>query len=170
MPELLKARVENCYKTAEGFFNRSFSRPKIELNLTGQKAGMAYLQANKLRFNQQLYQENQAHFLQQTVAHEVAHLLAFALYGAQIKAHGPQWKSIMQTVFKLPAERCHNYAITVPEKTFYIYQCACTAEHLLSIRRHNFVAKGYRYICKSCKTTLSFTQELRRYSPSNTAD
>lgn len=170
MPELVKARVENCYKTAEFFFNRPFPRPKIELNLKGQKAGMAYLQENKLRFNLQLYQENQDHFLQQTVAHEVAHLLAFALYGAKIKAHGQQWKSIMQSVFELPATRCHSYTITVPEKTFYIYQCSCKKQHLLSTRRHNFVAKGYRYICKNCKTTLSFTDQSCRYSPSNMAD
>ena len=35
---------------------------------------MAHLHENLLRFNPQLYRENHAHFLEQTVAHEVAHL------------------------------------------------------------------------------------------------
>ncbi len=76
MPELLHARVEACYQLAEDFFKRSFPRPEVSFKLRGQKAGVAHLQENLLRFNPKLYAENREHFLKQTVAHEVAHLAA----------------------------------------------------------------------------------------------
>ena len=46
MPQLLEARVEECYRQAEAFFKRSFSRPRVSLQLRGQKAGVAHLQEN----------------------------------------------------------------------------------------------------------------------------
>ena len=72
--ERIIARTEACYVKAEQFFQRTFARPDIHLDLRGQRAGVAYLDRNLLRFNGQMYRENSAHFLQQTVAHEVAHL------------------------------------------------------------------------------------------------
>ena len=63
MPELLHARVEACYQLAEDFFKRSFPRPEVSFKLRGQKAGVAHLQENLLRFNPKLYAENREHFL-----------------------------------------------------------------------------------------------------------
>ena len=63
MPELLHARVEACYQLAEDFFKRSFPRPEVSFKLRGQKAGVAHLQENLLRFNPKLYTENREHFL-----------------------------------------------------------------------------------------------------------
>ena len=75
MSEALLQRVEACYQLAEAFFQRPFLRPAVSLRLRGLKAGVAHLTENKLRFNAQLYRENREHFLRQTVAHEVAHLV-----------------------------------------------------------------------------------------------
>ena len=58
MPELLKQRVETCYQQAEAFFKRTFPRPQVSFKLRGQKAGVAHLHENLLRFNLQLYREN----------------------------------------------------------------------------------------------------------------
>lgn len=88
MPELLHARVEACYRQAEDFFKRRFPRPEVSFRLRGLKAGVAHLQENKLRFNLQLYRENREDFLRQTVAHEVAHLVAHQLFGPRIQPHG----------------------------------------------------------------------------------
>ncbi|WP_325948779.1 SprT-like domain-containing protein [Pseudomonas putida] len=88
MPEQLKQRVETCYQQAEAFFKRRFPRPEVSFKLRGQKAGVAHLHENLLRFNLQLYRENQEDFLRQTVAHEVAHLVAHQLFGDRIQAHG----------------------------------------------------------------------------------
>ena len=58
MPELLNTRVEDCFKQAEVFFKRPFKRPVVSFKLRGQKAGVAHLHENLLRFNPQLYREN----------------------------------------------------------------------------------------------------------------
>lgn len=94
MPEQLKQRVETCYQQAEAFFKRRFPRPEVSFKLRGQKAGVAHLHENLLRFNLQLYRENQEDFLRQTVAHEVAHLVAHQLFGDRIQAHGEEWQLI----------------------------------------------------------------------------
>lgn len=151
-------QVERCYTTVENFFKRSFSRPHIELNLRGQSAGTANLQNNSLRFNKQLLIENKQHFLKQTVPHEVAHLIAYQLFGIVIKPHGKEWRYIMQIVFQLPAERCHHYKIDRKTKRYYLYNCQCmTLIHPLTARRHHLIAQGYQYICKYCKKRLNFT-------------
>ena len=60
MPEQLNTRVEDCFQLAESFFKRPFKRPVVSLKLRGQKAGVAHLHENLLRFNPQLYRENTA--------------------------------------------------------------------------------------------------------------
>lgn len=167
MPDQLLARVETCYQQAERFFARPFTRPQVSLRLHGLKAGVAHLGENRLRFNARLYQENREHFLEQTVAHEVAHLIAHALYGSSIRPHGPQWQAIMTQVYGLPAERCHNYAVSRPAHVHYLYRCACPDGHFpFTARRHALALKGSCYLCRRCRTPLSFSGECR----SSTAD
>jgi SprT protein len=158
MPEALRARVENCYQLAEHFFKKPFTRPDISLRLRGQKAGVAHLQENLLRFNEALYQQNREHFLKHTVAHEVAHLVAHQLFGSRISPHGKEWQLIMQGVYGLPPTRCHSYEIERPVRTVYLYRCACP-ENVFSFtaRRHGLVRKGYRYSCKRCHDSLVYT-------------
>ncbi len=163
MPERLNARVEACYTLAEQFFKRRFPRPEVSLKLRGQKAGVAHLQQNLLRFNEQLYRENTEHFLRQTVAHEVAHLVAHQMFGARIQPHGEEWRLIMRGVYELPPDRCHTYAIRRRVGTRYVYRCSCADQDFaFTPQRHALVAKGRRYYCRRCKTTLSFTGEQRR--------
>ncbi|WP_313054173.1 SprT family zinc-dependent metalloprotease [Pseudomonas lopnurensis] len=162
MPERLNARVEACYQLAETFFNQRFERPQVSFKLRGQKAGVAHLNENLLRFNPQLYRENSEHFLQQTVAHEVAHLIAHRLFGPHIQPHGEEWQLIMRGVYELPPERCHSYAIERRPRTRYVYRCRCDErDFAFTAQRHALVGKGRRYFCRSCKGTLVFTGQQR---------
>jgi SprT protein len=163
MPEQLQARVEACYQLAEDFFKRSFSRPDVSFKLRGQKAGVAHLHENRLRFNPKLYVENRCHFLKQTVAHEVAHLVAHQLYGDRIQPHGEEWQLIMQGVYELQPDRCHTYAIEQRPRKAYLYACACQERvFTLSSQRHALIGKGRRYFCRTCKSTLRFTGQQTR--------
>jgi len=163
MPEQLNTRVEDCFLQAESFFKRSFKRPQVSLKLRGQKAGVAHLHENLLRFNPQLYRENSQHFLKQTVAHEVAHLIAHQLFGERIQPHGEEWQLIMRGVYELPPERCHHYEVGRRKSTRYLYLCQCPdGEFPFSSQRHRLVAQGRRYFCRRCKVTLSFTGEQRK--------
>jgi SprT protein len=162
MPDQIHARVEACYQQAEAFFKRRFPRPVISFKLRGQKAGVAHLDENLLRFNPQLYQENCEDFLRQTVPHEVAHMVARQLYGRGIQPHGAQWQQIMLEVYQLPANRCHSYAVARREVQRYLYVCQCPEQEFpFSRQRHTLVSKGRRYFCRRCKATLVFTGQQR---------
>ena len=162
MPELLHARVEACYQQAE-VFPTPVPRPEVSFKLRGQKAGVAHLDENKLRFNPQLYRENQEDFLKQTVAHEVAHLVAHQLFGHRIQPHGEEWQLIMRGVYELPPNRCHSYDVKRRKVTRYLYRCACPdGDYPFSSQRHALVARGRRYYCRRCKVTLVFSGEQRQ--------
>ncbi len=115
MSEPLNTRVEDCFLQAESFFKRPFKRPTISLKLRGQKAGVAHLHENLLRFNPQLYRENSEDFLRQTVPHEVAHLIAHQLFGDRIQPHGEEWQLIMRGVYELPPKaQCDALHLPLP--------------------------------------------------------
>lgn len=161
MPEQLLARVETCYQQAEAFFDCRFLRPQISLRLRGLKAGVAHLTENRLRFNAQLYRENREHFLRQTVAHEVAHLVAHQRFGAGIRPHGNEWQQIMLKVYGLPAERCHSYEVRRRQRP-YLYRCQCPdGEFPFTPQRHALVLRGRSYLCRRCRATLVFSGEQR---------
>ncbi|ATH82968.1 MULTISPECIES: SprT family zinc-dependent metalloprotease [Pseudomonadaceae] len=162
MPEQLHARVEACYQLAEAFFKQRFARPEVSFKLRGQKAGVAHLTENKLRFNLQLYRENREDFLRQTVPHEVAHMVAHQLFGPRIQPHGEEWQLIMRGVYELAPQRCHNYEVQRRKVSRFIYRCSCPeGEFPFSAQRHAKVAKGQRYYCRRCKVTLQFTGQQR---------
>ncbi len=162
MPERLHARVEACYQLAEQFFARRFDRPQVSFKLRGQKAGVAHLNQNLLRFNAQLYRENTEHFLRQTVAHEVAHLIAHQMFGPRIQPHGEEWQLIMRGIYELPADRCHSYEIQCRPSTRYIYRCRCPEQEFpFTAQRHALVRKGRRYLCRSCRAPLAYSGQQR---------
>ncbi|MGG2396425.1 SprT family zinc-dependent metalloprotease [Pseudomonas sp. SH1-B] len=162
MPEQIHARVEACYQQAEAFFKQRFARPEISFKLRGQKAGVAHLTENKLRFNLQLYRDNHEDFLRQTVPHEVAHMIAHQLFGPRIQPHGEEWQLIMRGVYELPPHRCHSYEVERRKVNRFIYRCSCVdGEFPFTAQRHALVAKGRRYYCRRCKVTLTFSGEQR---------
>lgn len=160
MDQLLH-RLEHCYQLAEQRFSRPFARPSVTLDLRGQKAGVAYLNRNLLRFNAQMYRENHDDFLLQTVPHEVAHLIAHALYGGQIRAHGREWQALMTDLYGLPARRCHDYAVAPRRSTRYLYRCGCPEGIPFTPQRHALVRRGRRYQCRRCGDLLHFTGQQR---------
>lgn len=162
MPDQLHAQVEACYQQADAHFNREFNRPQVSFRLRGQKAGVAHLDENLLRFNPALYAQNREDFLRQTVPHEVAHMIARALYGRRIRPHGSEWQAIMREVFRLPPQRCHSYAVQRRPVARFIYRCSCPERDFpFSSQRHRLVARGSRYFCRRCKATLVFSGEQR---------
>ncbi|RKF18870.1 SprT family zinc-dependent metalloprotease [Alginatibacterium sediminis] len=148
----LLERVEYCYQLAESYFSRSFERPETNFKQRGKIAGSAKLGVNVLRFNLTLYRENQDHFLEHTVPHEISHLLCFELFG-RVPAHGQQWQSIMRDVFQLEPMRTHQYDVSSVQGKVFDYQCQCSS-HQLTIRRHNKVLKGIEYRCRRCGSNL----------------
>lgn len=158
---LVQQRIIELYTQAENYFKKSFKRPYIRLDLKGEAAGQAWLEKYQLRFNGVLLKENRDHFLKQTVAHEVAHLLTYELFGPRVQAHGKEWQAIMTRVFALSADRCHSYDTQNSGRKPWLYQCCCEGKLVaLSTIRHNRSRKGAVYLCTSCKTPLKFVKKV----------
>ncbi|MCG6200183.1 SprT family zinc-dependent metalloprotease [Psychromonas antarctica] len=155
--KVLRAKGEDCFILAECFFDRPFKRPDYLFNQRGRSAATAHLQRNIIKFNATLFKQNRSEFINQVVAHEVAHLIAFQHYG-KVRPHGREWQSIMRHVFDCPANTTHSLDISDVRGQLFNYQCLCSA-HQLTIRRHNKILRGEKYLCKKCKGVLQASSQ-----------
>lgn len=146
-------KLKSGLDIAEQHFKRPFSLPTLDYSLRGTKAGIAYLQQNHIKFNRALLLENTPTFIQQTVPHELAHLIVYQAFG-QVKPHGKEWKFVMNELFQLPADTYHQFDVTNVQGKTVTYQCHCQLHHL-SLRRHNKILRESAvYFCRKCKAEL----------------
>jgi len=155
--EALLLKGEDCFILAECFFERPFSRPTYLFNQRGRSAGTAHLQDNLIKFNAILFVQNRDVFIQQVVAHEVAHLIVYQQYG-NVRPHGKEWQHVMQIVFKRPAQTTHSLDTNDVIGQQFAYQCQCS-RYQLTIRRHNKILKGAKYACKKCRGELKISAQ-----------
>lgn len=87
-------------------YNAEFDFPKIEWVVCGSTAGRAWLGQWRIQLNEQLCKENLEDFMNDTIPHEVAHLIAYKVFGDD--GHGEGWKSVMRALGLNPT-RCHEY-------------------------------------------------------------
>ncbi len=145
---------------AKQLLQQDFLFPAINFDLTGKSAGYFKRLPDgscEINYNRQLLNLHTQDFLQRTIPHEVAHLVAYQVHGIRIKPHGNEWKSIME-LFAADSSRCHSYDVSKLKTRQYrrfLYQCSCRSHQLSSIR-HNRVISGQRYVCKQCKQQLSY--------------
>lgn len=135
--------------------------PKINIrcDLKGQAAGKVTWRPGEpplVRYNLDMARHQPEAFVQETVPHEIAHVLCHLLH-PRARPHGPEWRVIMQRLGAEP-KRCHAFEIpkTASRKRQqrWPYQCHCR-EHLLSSTRHYRVVRGQSsYQCTSCGETL----------------
>lgn len=161
IPPILQQQIENCLnelvKKASAYFQDEIKTPQISYKLKGKVAGKAYLQLWQIRLNPQLLIENQQAYLDDVIAHEFAHLLAYQKYG-RVKPHGQQWQAIMRHIFKRPAQTTHQFDITSVQGETFTYRCQCQI-HQLSQQRHRKVTQQKtRYLCRTCQSELKFEQ------------
>jgi SprT protein len=129
--------------------------PTISYDLRGQSAGQANYRHNVIRLNRELLEKYAADFIDQTVPHEFAHLVAYQVYGRRVKPHGNEWRSIM-VAFGAEPSRTHRYEVSKTRRLRrYLYKCNCPGkEHELTSIRHNRIRRGAGYLCGQCNEVL----------------
>ena len=183
--------VEQAFLTAEAFYGRTFDRPTlIEFKRNGTKAGHCLLNNDlskrELMFQLDLAENNPDDFLAILVPHEVAHYIQFMFYAVRdgriknkLRSHGREWKFVMQVVYKIPADRCHDYDVSQTShkrELRHTYGCKCCKEFSMSSTMHNKIQNDLkdnpvtrwspthghyvtgRYvskICPSCKSVIT---------------
>ncbi|OOY44137.1 hypothetical protein BOW37_10760 [Solemya velum gill symbiont] len=155
--ELVRDKVVECLELAANHFDESFTLPEIRFDLHARAAGQFRYGKNlqQLRFNPYLFSTGFEVNLDTTVPHEVAHYVAFNLFG-RVKPHGKEWREVMK-LFGVPAEVTHSQNVKIPglrRERRWSYQCDCQ-QHQLTTRRHNKVVSGkMRYSCRRCGQPL----------------
>ena len=176
----LRGRIEtvvlDCLDKAQKRFGISKVQkiPEIRYDTIGKAAGWACWNSGNpfIRINPILLNENVEQVVNQTVPHEVAHVVVNEVYEnarvrdwnnrRQIAPHGTEWKSVMRLFGKEP-DRCHQMDTSTVQKirgggNRFVYKCNCR-EHDFTINRHNKVSfKGMVYRCALCKGDLKFNR------------
>lgn len=123
------ARVKECFDRATALWpihaDKFAIMPEIRYDIKNKFGGMAISGGAEdwtIRLNLILCYENEADFIEQTVGHEVAHLVQRVVFGLtkkvegpkgvfttkRVQSHGPEWREVM-TKFGLKPRRCHTY-------------------------------------------------------------
>jgi len=156
----LDARVRGFIARANALFATELHVPSWDARARGALAGKAHLQRWHLQFNATLLRGNQEHFLLQTVGHEVAHLVVRALWGARVKPHGAEWKTVMRA-FDLETRATHDYDVSMLRRARspFVYRCACPGDLHLGRVRHQRATRGATYFCRRCRTPIAFSHQ-----------
>lgn len=155
--EILQS-VEKYIKIANEKFNCNLSVPPVEFTTRGKCAGRAY-RVGKLQFNSVIAQNatQAGQDFNNTVSHEVAHLVQFKLYPYS-KPHGTEFKKIHKMLGGT-GETCHRYSVqgvTGLRKTFP-WVCSCKTHEVSSVKNKNMLQGmefGMKFRCSRCKSVV----------------
>ncbi len=152
-------RTRRLLSDAEEWLRVRMPATEIRFDLRGTTAGQARLRSPNgalIRYNPALLCRHPIEFIKQTVAQEVAHIVAFVRHGSGIRPHGPEWQVIMRH-FGIEPSRCHNYDISrlrTRELRRFAYLCGCSRHELTSIRHKRAQGGGIVYLCRRCRQPL----------------
>lgn len=154
---IISDRIESLLAHAMIRWGLRMPAPTVDFRLRGGLAGKAHLQRHHLQFNAALLRANYEHFLHQTVGHEVAHLVAYRLYGARTKPHGAEWKNVMRE-FGLTTRATHDYDVSTVRRSRspFIYACGCNTDIRVGALRHKRASRGAAYVCRRCAQRIVF--------------
>lgn len=157
--DAIEQTVSRCLAILEEKYKRTFVRPTIVYDVKGTTAGFAHYGKNEIRLNVELLYTHWDDMLNNTVPHEVAHIVAGQQYGFNIKPHGGEWQIVM-LYLGLEPTRCHNYEVKKARvhKTPYVYLCDCKEHHVTALLHKRMLA-GRTYQCNTCKGRLYFDRE-----------
>lgn len=158
--DLTEATQLQLRRAAPLLRERGRARPEVAVrcNLRGASAGQFRRHRDgrlEIRYNLAMARQQPKDFIAETVPHEVAHLVAWLLFGDRIKPHGPQWQSVMRYLGVAEPKRCHQFELAAPARRQrrWHYRCDCR-EHQLSSTRHNRARRGQVYVCATCGKPL----------------
>jgi SprT protein len=154
-------RVSELVELANAKFKVQIDVPDIEFYQKGTYAGLANVSRHVVKFNEVLAKNNPETF-DNTISHEVAHLVAAKVYPRAKQAHGPEFKLVHQILGGSGA-RCHSYDVSGVRKNAVkriIGKCNCTSHNLTVGTARKILAREASYYCKLCKSTILLTNEI----------
>lgn len=173
LKELAKERIAHFVSFANNKLGAQVPMPTCSFDLRGRVAGKAVMgyspsqskDKNRaepyfhVQLNAVLFTENVQLFLDDTIPHEVAHLVADSLYGRRISEHGKEWQSVMALFGRDPVKR-HNMDVT-NARVHKLFELTCGCKTFnLSARRFRQALTG-RLRCTQCAQPLRYTGRVK---------
>jgi SprT protein len=162
----IKELVKKYKEMAERKYGRKFDT--ISIDWTQRRstvAGKAYMTRWSVWINIPLHQAK-PEMLEDTVAHEVAHLISYKVHGKS--GHGPEWRSTMRKLGQSPSRTfnaTNEQRLTGKNMTRHIYRCECGFELNVSAKRHNSMRRGATVWHKGHRDmTLTFVRTTDKHS------
>jgi SprT protein len=170
----LRTRIEqvilDCMEKAVQAFGEEkinqlpFLKFKTKGRCTGRARWNHITKECEIDINPVLLNENVEYVVNQTVPHEVAHIVAFMAYG-RVKAHGWEWQRVMRLFGKTP-NRCHQLdtetvrSLRKPreKKPRVFVNCLCPGcgkKLIITQNQANKMRKGFSYRHPACGSRLS---------------
>lgn len=156
MKEKVNAKLRECIAIANKRYNINLKFPTVVYQKRGTTAGTATYSTWTIDINPILLVENFDDMLNNTVPHELAHLITDTVYPeahergpmqltrrgwkrGKRSPHGTEWQSVMRVLGCNPS-RTHSYDVTnarTREKVSYDYKCNCCGTILkMGPKRH----------------------------------
>jgi SprT protein len=160
--DAISERTRHLLDEAEPWFRRHRSarpQPELRFDLTGRSAGQVRFAPGRspvIRFNLAIAAEHPEAFIDQTVPHEVAHLVTTTCFPGA-RPHGPEWRSVMGSFGWHDAPRCHSFTVPqaqVRSQRRWRYACGCRVHELSTTRHYRVEAGRAEYLCRHCGTPL----------------
>ena len=162
----VRKRTEYFIACAEDVFEQRFRRVPVRFDLSGTTAGMFRLHGRRgeIRYNPWIFAKYFEENLRDTVPHEVAHYIIYAVFGDHgVKPHGPEWRDLM-TVFGADPEVTFNMDLEgIPQRRqrTHPYHCGCRLHELSSTRHNRVQRRRGQYQCRVCNGTLVYSPQLQ---------
>jgi SprT protein len=127
-------------------------------------AGMALHEPWAIALNRGLLEVHPRENLEETVLHELAHLVVGYARRQRIirgrsTAHGEDWQNVMRQWFHVEPRRTHDLSVShldIRRQRRWAYGCGCRTWQVTTVR-HNRIQRGLaEYRCERCRGTLTF--------------
>jgi len=160
------SRAQALVQLSEKKWGISLASVNIDFKTRGSCAGKAKILPNQtmqISFNEAVFAADVAHHLQDTVAHEVAHLVCFRLFGKRIKPHGFEWKQIALQLGAMPkaSGRYSLEGVSVRRLQRFLFRCSCR-EHQITAHRIRKITLGASYLCTFCGEKIKPAETFAR--------
>lgn len=147
--QLVREAAQKCLEQAGKKYGLDLSHVHIRFDLKGAAAGMAGYKGKTfyLRFNTTMIQhEGLDHILNETVPHEVAHIVCFVnpRLGSN---HDNGWKRVCIDLGG-SGKRCHSEQVIYAKGKTYEYTCTQGTTISMSEQRHRKIQQGASYTLK----------------------
>ena len=170
-PEIIQ-KIETKIAEVMGLFRKRFhsadltETPKYSFRQMGRRGGLAYYKENRIELNPDFFKNHAEEMINQTVPHEVAHLVAFKVYSLLGKGHGRFWKLVMGALYPLGVKvsRCHQYdlegvKVRIVARPFS-YHCGCM-DHNITKNIHAKIQSGRKYTCNRCRQPIKLIESIQ---------